>query len=112
MLNIYTRSLMAAAALSVGPLATGFAQTRTPSTAGSGYVAGPTYPANQDADPALDPRLRNQAMTVPPSENPRVPGATGMVVVPGNNSTIASDRSGSVDQKTGQQDDQSSGGSN
>jgi hypothetical protein len=37
----------------------------------------------------------------PADENPRVPGATGQAIVPGDNSTVAGDRAATIEQRTG-----------
>src|SRR4051794_5299947 len=72
-------------------------------------TATPTYPAGQGDDPALSPgHLPRGAGGVATSQNPNVPGATGNTVVPGNNSSVGANRTGTVQQKGGQV--QSSGG--
>jgi hypothetical protein len=69
----------------------------------NGSVANSDYPPGQASDPALTPGYlsRNATNGVPAAQNPNVPGATGMTVVHGDNSTIGQDRTGSVEEKIG-----------
>jgi hypothetical protein len=65
-------------------------------------VAMPTYPSGQ-SNPALSPgRLPQGETGVQAEKSPNVPGATGTTVVPGNRSTIGTDRRATNQQKTGQ----------
>jgi hypothetical protein len=99
------RSALLIASISVIPAAGAFAQPyNNPGDAGGIHgskFANPTYPATTPNDPALTTgRPDRMSASLPPSENPTVPGATGMTVVPGDNSTINSDRRGTVSEKT------------
>lgn len=97
---------IAFAALALALSATGAAaQDNNPGD--SGGIAGPkiampTYPPGAN-DPALSPGWLSPkvATSVPRDENPDVPGATGMSIVPGDRSSIASDLPATIQQRFG-----------
>ncbi len=102
-MSTLARSILMASAIAIAP-GFAFAQTSTTNQTGhsGGLVAPETYPHGDQArhDPALTERPVKNAANLPAAENPRVPGATGTTVVPGDNSTIASNRHGTIEQKT------------
>jgi hypothetical protein len=95
---------MAMAALIAAPATATLAQNLNPGNSGGGYspIATPTYAADAASDPALTTGSRFSVTTnTPAAENPTVPGATGLGIVKGNNSTISGDRRATIEQKTG-----------
>jgi hypothetical protein len=106
-MNTMLRSVAVAAVLAALPVAGTWAQS---AAAGSGSLAKPTYPSGQNNDPALTGQRPSGTASVPASENPHVPGATGSTVVPGDNSTVSSNRRGTVQQKSGTTNTSGGGG--
>ena len=102
-MNAISRSALLVAIMSVVPVAATLAQNNNPGDNGGtqgSKIARPSYPAG-GANPALMDRNSTMGRNVPAAANPTVPGATGHTVVPGNKSTIASDRAGTTEKKTG-----------
>jgi hypothetical protein len=73
----------------MGNLGSNGSTTATPPTANSPSSGMHTGDANAMPKPATGA-----------AQNPHVPGATGQTVVPGTNSTVAGDRSATVNSKT------------
>src|ERR1700760_1289661 len=100
-MNITYRCI-ATAALIAAPLTASLAQDLNPSNIGGGHlpIATPTYDGGS-SDPALTTgsRFSVNANTAP-TQNPTVPGATGLDVVPGDGSTISGDRRATIEQKS------------
>jgi hypothetical protein len=95
---------MAIAALVATPLSATLAQNLNPGNSGGGRlpIATPLYEGDSSVDPALTTGSRySVAPNTPADENPTVPGATGLDVVKGDNSTISGDRRATIEQKTG-----------
>jgi len=92
-----------AVALLAAPAAS-WAQNSNPGNSGGGHspVAVPSYGTDLGANPALTTgsRFSVNKDTVA-DENPTVAGATGETIVPGDHSTISSDRRATTEQKTG-----------
>ena len=87
-MNIISRSTWFAGLVVLAASTGAFAQSS--STAGNGSIsAPPPYP-------------RADSAAVPREENPRVPGATGETIVPGDRSSIAGDGRATVQQRTGE----------
>ncbi len=102
-MNIIYRCI-AAAALAATPVTATLAQDLNPGNSGGGHapIATPTYEGQVAPDPALTTGSRfSVTPDTPAAENPTVPGATGMTIVKGNNSTISGDRRATTEQKTG-----------
>lgn len=99
------RTAMLAAAILASPL-TAFAQSNNPTgNLGSNSSVTATAPtANSHAVSGVNTADANANAKMPTAmeKSPVVPGATGRTVVPGSNSTVAGDRAGTVDTKTGQ----------
>ncbi len=111
------RSALLIASLAMIPVSGAFAQSGPNLDARihtNGAVANPQYPAGQSSDPALSPGYLPQSAknSVPAADNPNVPGATGMTVVHGDNSTIGQDRTSSVEEKIGATTDGGNGSGN
>jgi hypothetical protein len=70
--------------------------------ASGSQIANPQRPAS-GSNPALATQTlpKEASGSVPPDKNPNVPGATGHTVVPGNNSTLSSDKPETIGEKTG-----------
>jgi len=107
MKSITTSVIFAAAVLAMSAtVASAQSNLNTPGNSGGlpgSQIAMPNYPAGY-VNPAETPGRRlpaDVASTVPADENPNIPGATGMTVVPGDLSTIAGDRRATIEQKTG-----------
>jgi hypothetical protein len=77
------RYIVFAATLAASPLAAAFAQSTSPST-------------------KADSMTESTAMKNGSATNPNQAGATGSTVVPGDKSSVAGDRKGTAEQKTGQ----------
>lgn len=91
------RTAMLSAAILMTPLAA-FAQTDNPMAhAGSNSSVTAT---STTANPHAAATKVKSPMAM--AKNPTVPGATGRTVVPGSNSTVAGDRAGTIETKTGQ----------
>jgi len=98
------RSALLIASLAMIPVSGAFAQSGPNLDARihtNGGVANPQYAPGQAGDPALSPGYlsRSAGNSVPAAQNPNVPGATGMTIVHGDNSTIGQDRTSSVEEK-------------
>jgi hypothetical protein len=97
-------SCIATAALVATPLTATMAQNYNPGNSGGGRlpIATPAYGADFGPDPALTTGSRlSVTPDTPAAENPTVPGATGLGIVKGDNSTISGDRRATIEQKTG-----------
>jgi hypothetical protein len=94
----------ATAALVAAPVTATLAQNLNPGNSGGGRlpIATPTYAPDAGSDPALTTGSRfSVTPNTPADENPTVPGATGLSIVPGDQSTISGDRRATIEQKTG-----------
>jgi hypothetical protein len=95
---------VAIAALVAIPATATLAQNLNPGNSGGGHlpIATPTYEDVAGANPALTTGSRfSVTPNTPAVENPTVPGATGLGIVKGDNSTISGDRRATTEQKTG-----------
>nr|WP_294509303.1 hypothetical protein [uncultured Rhodopila sp.] len=102
-MNIIYRC-MAMTALVATPATATLAQNLNPGNSGGGHgpIATPTYAADAGSDPALTTGSRfSVTPNTPAAENPTVPGATGIGIVKGDNSTISGNRRATIEQKTG-----------
>jgi hypothetical protein len=98
------RNAMLAATIFATPFAA-FAQSNNPTgNMGSNSSVTATPPtANSPAAAMNTGDVKATAKTPTAMErSPSVPGATGRTVVPGSNSTVAGDHSGTAESKTGQ----------
>jgi hypothetical protein len=105
-MNLASRSALLAtfclAIPAVGALAQPYNNPGNTGGVQGSIIATPHYPAGQNSDPALTTgRAPRSAANLRRDENPTVPGATGHAIVPGNNSTVTSDRQGTTEDKTG-----------
>lgn len=105
MTSRFRLTLLAATVFAL-PAAGALAQTNNPGESGGtrgSMIAPQTYPPGTASNPALSTgKLPAGAAGVPAAHNPNVAGATGHTIVPGNNSSVAADRRGTVEQKTGE----------
>ncbi len=102
-MNVIYRCLAVTALLAIPATAT-LAQDLNPGNSGGGHspIATPTYEGDGAVDPALTTGSRySVTANTPADENPTVPGATGLTIVKGNNSTSSGDRRATTEQKTG-----------
>ncbi len=79
-------------------------ETNNPNNAGGATgsrIGTPTYPTGSHPTPAMTGTSGQSGTSTTASGNPHQPGATGKTVVPGNKSTIGSDREATTRQKTG-----------
>ncbi|MBS0644549.1 MAG: hypothetical protein U1E70_11950 [Acetobacteraceae bacterium] len=91
------------AALCGAAMTGAWAQESNPGNSAGGHnpVAYPMYPGQEHTNPALTTGSRySVAADTPMVENPTVPGATGLTIIRGDNSTISGDRRATVIQKT------------
>jgi hypothetical protein len=77
-------------------------------TASAAFAASPRVARNQPQEPILTNNSSTFSMgsaaavpVLPQANDPNVPGATGSIVVPGNNSTIAGDWAATINQRMG-----------
>ncbi len=98
-MNRAHRAMMLAAALALLPASALMAQTTAPATGDGSRLGGQTGAPT-----------RPSPSGVTASQNSNVPGATGKTVVPGTNSTVSGDTSGTALGKTGSIPGQSGGG--
>jgi hypothetical protein len=111
------RSALLIASLAMLPATGAFAQSGPNLDARihtNGAVSNSDYPPGQPSDPALSPGYLSKSAkgSVPAAQNPNVPGATGMTIVHGDNSTIGQDRTSSVEEKIGATTDGGNGSGN
>ncbi len=102
-MNAISRSALLVAMMSVVPVAATLAQNNNPGDNGGiqgSKIARPSYPGG-GANPALKDRNSTMGRNVPTAANPTAPGATGRTVVPGDKSTVGTDRQGTTQTKTG-----------
>ncbi|HVZ10363.1 hypothetical protein [Rhodopila sp.] len=101
-MKIISKALLTAV-IAVAPFAVASAQETNPGNTAGGHdpVGYPFYPGAAEQNPALTTGSRYSVTgATTPVENPTVPGATGMMIVRGNHSTISGDRRATVLQKT------------